>query len=120
MESSQQYLNRCLDTIKMDKNLSETTFILMFQEYARLVVEDNIKKEAPNLYESTLKGTLRGPEIYSFEGRWIMEYGRKGLFYIKSEQENILKSNPLKYEGAIRFFKVIVENRKSMAEIIDL
>jgi hypothetical protein len=37
---SQKYLDRCLDIMKADSNLSEDTKIIMFVEYARLVFEE--------------------------------------------------------------------------------
>ena len=46
MNSSKEYLFRCLDIMKADKNLSEETKIIMFVEYARLVLkEHNAKKD---------------------------------------------------------------------------
>jgi hypothetical protein len=41
---SQKYLDRCLDIIKADINLSEETKIIMFVEYARLVFEEKKPK----------------------------------------------------------------------------
>ena len=40
MSKSNEYLNRCLDVMKADANISEETRIIMFCEYARLVVEE--------------------------------------------------------------------------------
>jgi hypothetical protein len=41
---SQKYLDRCLDIMKADENLSEDTKIIMFVEYARLVFEEKKPK----------------------------------------------------------------------------
>jgi hypothetical protein len=41
---SQKYLDRCLDIMKADSNLSEDTKIIMFVEYARLVFEEKKPK----------------------------------------------------------------------------
>ena len=41
---SQKYLDRCLDIMKADANLSEDTKIIMFVEYARLVFEEKKPK----------------------------------------------------------------------------
>lgn len=41
---SQKYLERCLDIMKADSNLSEDTKIIMFVEYARLVYEEKKPK----------------------------------------------------------------------------
>lgn len=41
---SQKYLDRCLDIMKADSNLSEETKIIMFVEYARLVFEEKKPK----------------------------------------------------------------------------
>jgi len=41
---SQKYLNRCLDIMKADINLSEETKIIMFVEYARLNFEEKKPK----------------------------------------------------------------------------
>lgn len=41
---SQKYLDRCLDIMKADTNLSEETKIIMFVEYARLVFEEKKPK----------------------------------------------------------------------------
>jgi len=40
MPASEQYLYRCIETMKADPALSDETKILMFIEYARLVVEE--------------------------------------------------------------------------------
>ena len=45
MSKANQHLYRCLDTIKADRNLSEETYIIMFVEYARLVVEETKSSE---------------------------------------------------------------------------
>ena len=39
--STTDYLFRCLDIIKNDKNLSENTLIIMFEQYAKLKNEIN-------------------------------------------------------------------------------
>ena len=41
---SQRYLERCLDIMKADPNVSEETKIIMFMEYARLISEENKPK----------------------------------------------------------------------------
>ena len=41
---SQKYLDRCLDIMKADANLSEETKIIMFVEYARLVFDEKKPK----------------------------------------------------------------------------
>ena len=41
---SQKYLDRCLDIMKADSNLSEDTKIIMFVEYSRLVFEEKKPK----------------------------------------------------------------------------
>ena len=41
MSNSNQHLYRCLDIMKLDSNLSEQTKIIMFVEYARLVVNES-------------------------------------------------------------------------------
>ncbi len=38
MSKSEEHLYRCLDIMKADNNLSEDTKIIMFAEYARLVL----------------------------------------------------------------------------------
>ncbi len=40
MKPSEAYLYRCLETMKADPNLSDETKILMFMEYARLVMKE--------------------------------------------------------------------------------
>jgi hypothetical protein len=40
MSTSNKHLYHCLDVMKADKNLSEETKIIMFIEYARLVVSE--------------------------------------------------------------------------------
>ncbi len=42
--SSTDYLHRCLDTINADTDISENTIIIMFQQYAKLVSDEKIKK----------------------------------------------------------------------------
>lgn len=42
MSTSNKHLYHCLDVMKADKNLSEETKIIMFVEYARLVVEESV------------------------------------------------------------------------------
>lgn len=42
MSKSNQHLYHCLDVMKADSNLSEETKIIMFVEYARLVVEESM------------------------------------------------------------------------------
>lgn len=37
MENSIDYIHRCLETIKADKNLSDYTITLMFLEYGKLL-----------------------------------------------------------------------------------
>jgi hypothetical protein len=44
MGESNEYLLRCLDVFKADKNVSEETFIIMFTEYAKYKVEEKIKE----------------------------------------------------------------------------
>ncbi len=39
MESAQQYLERCLDVLK-SQQVSETTMIIMFHEYAKLCMRE--------------------------------------------------------------------------------
>jgi formylmethanofuran dehydrogenase subunit E len=41
---SQKHLDRCLDIMKADANLSEETKIIMFVEYARLVFDEKKPK----------------------------------------------------------------------------
>lgn len=41
MSKSNEHLYHCLDVIKADKNISEETKIIMFVEYAKLVVEES-------------------------------------------------------------------------------
>lgn len=45
MESSDSYLERCLLLLKNER-VSETTAIIMFNEYAKLVVAETKQKEA--------------------------------------------------------------------------
>lgn len=50
MSKSNQHLFHCLDVMKADSNLSEDTKIIMFVEYARLVLEEAkkcIKEKKP-------------------------------------------------------------------------
>ena len=39
--NTSDYLFRCLDIIKNDKNLSENTLIIMFEQYSKLKNETN-------------------------------------------------------------------------------
>lgn len=41
MSKSNEYLNHCLDVLEADKYISEATRIIMFTEYARLVVAES-------------------------------------------------------------------------------
>lgn len=41
MESSNDYMYRCIDIINADKNISETTLILMFQEFKKKIEAEN-------------------------------------------------------------------------------
>jgi hypothetical protein len=43
METAQQYLERCLDLLKSEP-VSETTMIIMFHEYANLVLKEKQSK----------------------------------------------------------------------------
>jgi len=36
-QTSTEYIQRCVETIKADKNLSEHTITLMFMEYAKIL-----------------------------------------------------------------------------------
>ena len=45
MESSDSYLERCLQLLKNER-VSETTAIIMFNEYAKLVVAETKQREA--------------------------------------------------------------------------
>ncbi len=45
MESSDSYLERCLLLLKNER-VSETTAIIMFNEYAKLVVEETKQRQA--------------------------------------------------------------------------
>jgi hypothetical protein len=45
METSSHYLDRCLELLKNER-VSETTAIIMFTEYAKLVVAETKQKEA--------------------------------------------------------------------------
>lgn len=50
MSKSNEHLYHCLDIMKADNNLSEETKIIMFVEYARLVLEEAkkcIKEKKP-------------------------------------------------------------------------
>ena len=38
---SDDYINRCVEVILNDKNLSETTITIMFLEYKRLIFEES-------------------------------------------------------------------------------
>ena len=45
MESSDSYLERCMELLKNER-VSETTAIIMFNEYAKLVVAETKQQEA--------------------------------------------------------------------------
>lgn len=42
METAQQYLERCIELIQKER-VSETTLIIMFTEYAKLLEKENLK-----------------------------------------------------------------------------
>lgn len=47
METAQQYLERCLDLLKSEP-VSETTMIIMFHEYANLVIKEKVSEKTNN------------------------------------------------------------------------
>lgn len=42
METAQQYLERCIQLIQKEK-VSETTLVIMFSEYAKILERENLK-----------------------------------------------------------------------------
>lgn len=42
--SSNDYIYRCLNTLKADKNISDNTIILMFLQYGKLLLEEYEKE----------------------------------------------------------------------------
>jgi len=42
METAQQYLERCIQLIQKER-VSETTLVIMFHEYAKLLEKENLK-----------------------------------------------------------------------------
>ena len=47
METAQDYLERCLELLKKEQ-VSETTMIIMFHEYAKLYMKEKISKPENN------------------------------------------------------------------------
>ena len=45
MSKAQEHLERCLDTIRAVKELSDETLIIMFNEYAKLVMKETSHQE---------------------------------------------------------------------------
>lgn len=43
MASSTEYIIRCVETIKADKNISEQTIMIMFKTYGAMIINETIK-----------------------------------------------------------------------------
>ena len=59
METAQEYLERCLDLLKRE-SVSETTMIIMFHEYANLIVKEKHNYEKSNTINNKKENPLYG------------------------------------------------------------
>lgn len=59
METAQQYLERCLELLKRE-SVSETTMIIMFHEYAKLIVKEKKCDEKSNVNNKKRENPLYG------------------------------------------------------------
>jgi hypothetical protein len=57
MDKSDEYIYRCIDIIKNDKNISEQTIIIMFLQYKELLTKEiNEQRASRNLDKTKSRG----------------------------------------------------------------